>query len=127
MGTMSVSPPSTSALWSEGPAPPTRERPGPSGPTHRAPSDCSSVISATPPASSGERRSIGSDVVAMGWYLLVSGVRAVRSPAIRERGVGRAVDDEAQELGAGVVPDAVHHSLSLGDERHVEIGDDHAF
>ena len=34
---------------------------------------------------------------------------------------------QGKQLGAGIMPDAVHHPLALDDERHVEVGDDHAF
>src|ERR1700744_2691818 len=77
IGIMRVSPPRTSALWSEGPAPPVRERPGASPLTQRAPRDWSSVISATGEAcdaASGVRGSIGSDLVAMTGVLLVTGI-----------------------------------------------------
>jgi hypothetical protein len=37
------------------------------------------------------------------------------------------VDGERQQLGPRVVADRIHHSLALGDQRHVEVGHHHAF
>ena len=39
---------------------------------------------------------------------------------------GAVVEQESEKFGAGVVPDRVHHPLALGDQTHVEVGDQQA-
>ena len=40
-------------------------------------------------------------------------------------GVWSAIDEQAQELGPAVVPNAIHHAFAFGDERKVEVGQHH--
>lgn len=37
------------------------------------------------------------------------------------------VDQQRQQFGAGVMPNGIHHALTLDDQRHIEIGDQDAF
>ena len=45
--------------------------------------------------------------------------------SLHRRG-GAVVEQKLQKFGAGVVADRIHHPLALGDQAHVEIGDEQA-
>ena len=40
---------------------------------------------------------------------------------------GGRIDVHTQKLRAGVMAYRIHHAFSLGDQRHIQIGDHHAF
>src|ERR1700712_2931678 len=113
-GTMIVWPSTVTALWSDGPAPPRRLATpalGEPGSASRNPKDCSSVISCRLSGDSG-----GFGVSVGGFMGIAPGSDGVH----RGRGGGgTVVDRQAQQLGPRVVADRVHHSLALGDQRHV--------
>src|SRR5688572_17641505 len=62
MGTMMVWLPRLIALWSDGPAPPLRARPGPERSVQRRPSDCSSASSSGSGGAGLAARNNGSDL-----------------------------------------------------------------
>src|SRR6218665_1667753 len=117
-GTMIVWPSMVTALWSDGPAPPRRLAApffaASPGSASRNPKDCNSVMSC---------------------WLCVEGFGFMGHAPwgsgwnvhCMHRGGRCVVDGKAQQLGPRVVTDRVHHPFALGDEGHVEIGDDHAF
>src|SRR6185295_7581992 len=135
MGTMMVWLPRLMALWSEGPAPPLRARPGPARSDQRSPSDCSSAKSCDKDARGRDRsgkdrlsgvvlavRNKGSDRFMCQGSCFSCDILSDR----RHGGVGLAIDDQRQQLGAAVVTDAVHHALALRDQGEIEIGHHHA-
>src|SRR5437899_2167641 len=110
-GTMMVWPSTVTALWSLGPAPPLRLAAPALGSTSRSPKDCNSVIS---------WRFMGRV-----WFMVVapgSGKRSCIGLRHAQHGHGGpVVEQQAQQLGPGVVTDRIHHAFALGDQRHVQV------
>src|SRR3954468_24800310 len=112
------------ALWSDGPAPPRRLSAPTLGSTSRTPKDCSSFIN----FSAGIRSSAGKTVRTIGFIGLVPGFEwhegrsTLRGYSAHGGGLS-VVEVEAEEFRPGIMSHRVHHSLTLDDQTHVQVGD----